>query len=65
MTLKRLQKELRDIRASPDGAEVYAQPVSERDLFQWEGLITGPAGTPYERGVFVRRPLFGVNLFIR
>jgi ubiquitin-protein ligase len=52
MSLKRLTKEIREIRASPDGADIYAQPVSERDPLVWEGLITGPAGTPYEGGVF-------------
>ncbi len=40
------------MRASADGAEIYAQPVSVRDPLVWEGLITGPAGTPYEGGVF-------------
>jgi ubiquitin-conjugating enzyme E2 D/E len=52
MSLKRLQNERRALRVFPDGADIYAQPVSERDPLVWEGLITGAAGTPYEGGVF-------------
>lgn len=29
-----------------------AGPISEDNLFQWEALISGPQGTPYEGGLF-------------
>ncbi|KAK8036174.1 ubiquitin-conjugating enzyme, partial [Apiospora rasikravindrae] len=34
----------------PDG--ITAGPVSEDDLLQWEALIQGPEGTPFEGGIF-------------
>lgn len=45
---------LQDYRAltnnPPDG--ITAGPVSEDDLYNWEALIQGPEGTPFEGGVF-------------
>jgi ubiquitin-conjugating enzyme E2 G2 len=32
--------------------------VSDDNLFEWEAVVEGPAGTPYECGVFVARLLF-------
>lgn len=29
-----------------------AGPISEDNFFQWEALVSGPPGTPYEGGVF-------------
>lgn len=34
----------------PEG--VTAGPISEENYFEWEALISGPDGTPYEGGVF-------------
>lgn len=34
----------------PDG--ITAGPVSEDDLLNWQALIQGPEGTPFEGGVF-------------
>lgn len=34
----------------PDG--ITAGPISEDNFFQWEALVCGPPGTPYEGGVF-------------
>lgn len=34
----------------PDG--ITAGPVAEDDLLNWEALIQGPEGTPFEGGVF-------------
>lgn len=48
---KRLFQEYKQLTVSPpDG--ITAGPVNEDDLFQWEALIQGPEGTPYEGGVF-------------
>lgn len=45
---------LQDYRAltnnPPDG--ITAGPISEDDLYNWEALIQGPEGTPFEGGVF-------------
>ncbi|KAI9892468.1 MAG: Ubiquitin-conjugating enzyme E2 7 [Vezdaea aestivalis] len=35
---------------SPEG--IVAGPKNEDDLFQWEALIQGPEGTPFEGGVY-------------
>eukprot|EP01097_Dermamoeba_algensis_P000943 TRINITY_DN134_c0_g1_i1.p1 TRINITY_DN134_c0_g1~~TRINITY_DN134_c0_g1_i1.p1 ORF type:complete len:185 (-),score=51.50 TRINITY_DN134_c0_g1_i1:164-652(-) len=38
------------INHPPEG--IVAGPVSEDNIFEWEALITGPPGTPYEGGAF-------------
>jgi ubiquitin-conjugating enzyme E2 G2 len=35
----------------PEG--IVAGPVNEENFFEWEALITGPEGTPFEDGIFV------------
>lgn len=48
---RRLLMEYRALTNNPpDG--ITAGPVSEDDLLQWEALIQGPEGTPFEGGVF-------------
>ncbi|KAI4139196.1 MAG: hypothetical protein LQ340_008017, partial [Diploschistes diacapsis] len=37
---------------------IVAGPVSEEDLFRWEALISGPAGTAFEGGVLVAELAF-------
>ncbi|KAK8062931.1 ubiquitin-conjugating enzyme [Apiospora hydei] len=48
---RRLLQEYRALTNNPpDG--ITAGPVSEDDLLQWEALIQGPEGTPFEGGIF-------------
>ncbi|KAK8054650.1 Ubiquitin-conjugating enzyme E2 7 [Apiospora phragmitis] len=48
---RRLLQEYRALTNNPpDG--ITAGPMSEDDLLQWEALIQGPEGTPFEGGIF-------------
>ncbi|VDN11444.1 unnamed protein product [Dibothriocephalus latus] len=42
--------------SSPEG--IVAGPVDESNFFEWEALIAGPDGTPFEGGVFASRLTF-------
>ena len=48
--VKRLQKELLDMQKD-DTPNLSAGPIND-NLFEWEAVILGPIGTPYEGGVF-------------
>jgi len=50
--LKRLEKELQDIRALSAYSSVTADAV-DGDLTHWKGRMKGPEGTPYSGGAFV------------
>lgn len=49
--LKRLEKELQDIRALSTDSTVTADSV-DGDLTHWKGCMRGPEGTPYSGGRF-------------
>eukprot|EP00927_Polykrikos_kofoidii_P060258 TRINITY_DN5527_c0_g8_i1.p1 TRINITY_DN5527_c0_g8~~TRINITY_DN5527_c0_g8_i1.p1 ORF type:complete len:201 (-),score=30.34 TRINITY_DN5527_c0_g8_i1:373-975(-) len=49
--VKRLEKELSDIRALSKDSSVVADAV-EGALTHWKGTLKGPEGTPYEGGIF-------------
>jgi ubiquitin-conjugating enzyme E2 D/E len=48
--IQRLSKEFRDMKNN-DTPNLSASPVND-NLFEWEAVILGPIGTPYEGGVF-------------
>jgi len=55
--LKRLMAEYKQLTINaPDG--ILAGPVNEDNFFEWEALISGPEGTPFDGGVFVTRLTF-------
>ncbi|OBZ88683.1 Ubiquitin-conjugating enzyme E2 [Choanephora cucurbitarum] len=49
--LKRLMTEYRELTLNaPEG--ITAGPIDENNFFEWEALIAGPEGTPFEGGLF-------------
>ena len=53
-TIKRLKSELKELTSSPP-ANCSAGPIDENNLFQWQGTIMGPEGSPYAGGIFYLR----------
>lgn len=47
----RLQKELKDAQREKSG-DLVLEPRSEKDIFKWDAYLKGPAGSPFEGGVF-------------
>ena len=59
MSTKRILKELSDFESNPF-SECCAGPVGD-DIHKWQATITGPAGTPYENGLFFLDVVFPIN----
>ncbi|WWD02636.1 hypothetical protein V865_000676 [Kwoniella europaea PYCC6329] len=55
---RRLMKEYKDLTADPLQDTITAGPISEDNMLEWEALIQGPEGTPYEGGVFAAKLVF-------
>ena len=49
--LKRINNELENDLLEEKGI-IYAGPIDESDMFNWEAEIRGPEATPYESGIF-------------
>jgi len=56
MSLRRIQRELMDIKNDPP-LNCSAGPEGE-DLYKWEGVIFGPDDSPYSGGVYKLKILF-------
>ena len=51
MSVSRIQKELVELQKEGSAMNVSAGPKGD-DIREWEGIIIGPVGTPYEGGVY-------------
>jgi ubiquitin-conjugating enzyme E2 D len=52
---RRIQKELEDLNSETKDHQnmiFSVSPRSKENLFSWSGYIFGPAGTPYQGGIF-------------
>ena len=51
MALKRIKKELEEIKRSPP-IELMVGLRDDNNYFLWEGLLSGPEDSPYSGGIF-------------
>jgi ubiquitin-conjugating enzyme E2 D/E len=51
MSAKRIVRELADLRKDPP-LNCSAGPIDEADIFNWDGVMFGPADSPYSGGIF-------------
>ena len=50
--MKRIMKEKRDMERNSN--DTYsASPVHEKDLYNWQAMVSGPEGSPYEGGLYM------------
>ena len=52
MVNHRLLKEYKEISKAKPDPEIQLALSDESDIFTWEARLRGPAGTPYENGIF-------------
>lgn len=57
--IRRIQRELKEISASPS-RHWTAAPVAD-DLFEWQFSVRGPPGTDFEGGIYTGRLVLPVN----
>ena len=57
MALRRIEREYIEIQNDPP-SNCSAGPENQNDLFKWEGVIFGPADSPFTGGVFRLKIIF-------
>jgi ubiquitin-conjugating enzyme E2 D/E len=56
MALRRISKELQDVKKDPPGG-CSCGPAGD-DIYKWEGILIGPADSPFVGGIFKLSILF-------
>jgi len=60
MSSKRIAAELKELIRDPPSS-CSAGPIDKEDIYKWEAMLVGPAGTPYMGGVFILTIDFPTN----
>ena len=58
--VNRLKKELQRLKANPEDG-IFTEPIDDKNIFYWRGVIIGPANSPYENGRFKLTIIAGSN----